>query len=199
MSIRVILTMLLLGISLILSMLYISPLVHLASAVNHLIWQAWLFLKAFDQKLLWFLLSISLLIIFCLRLKPAIAGLFSSPEKREELITTNMLQNWTDVFSGALNRKDNYARWNLAEHLFSLYSQFFHYRYGINQIQFKKALQSGNSDLPSDIATYLKTGCQPFTSLEKKSPFSIGKKPYPLDLNPEQVIAYLEELYKDDS
>lgn len=196
---RVIVFLILSGVSLLFSVLYISPLVHLASGINHLIWQIWWFMKGFDQKLLWLLLSLVVLVIFCIRIAPAVAQITYHEKRPKWFTTSNNLQNWSNAFKGALNKKDDYACWNLAENLFSLYSQFFFYRYGINQFQFKKTLLTGNNDFPPEIAAYLKTGCQPFTSVEKRSPLSIRTKVNPLDLNPELVIAHLEELYRDDS
>lgn len=196
---KTIMFLIILLISLLIALLYIAPMASLASGINHLLWQLWLFLKAFDQRLLWFLLSISLFALCCLRISRVITGSMSLARQPQRHMTTHSLQNWTSVFRDALQKRDLYARWNLAENLFSLYAQFYSYRYGINQFQFKRLLNNGDSNLPDRIARYLKEGSKPFTSVEKGTPFSIRRQSHPLDLNPEQVITYLEELYRDDS
>lgn len=161
-------------------------------------WRFWLVIKAFDQKLLWALLSIFVLIVASWQIAIAVRSSIRSVPDNPQNKSEDNISKWTSLFSSVTSREDEFARWNLAESLFLLYARIYSQRYGVNLQSFKTKLLSDNIDIPIKIKRYLRAGCQNFASIEKRPLIAFKRIEYPLDLDPADVITHLEELYEQD-
>ncbi len=164
----------------------------------YLVWRFWLTVKAFDQKLLWALFSMAVFIVLSFRIAREFKAIDHDSGPKPTSLPHNTITKWSEIFRKALKKRDDYAKWTLAESLFGLYATVYYERYGINQRQFKNLMQQGELDFPSKIQRYLLAGSNPYSSIETGSIFSMNRSAFPLEIDPEEVIKHLERLYERD-
>jgi hypothetical protein len=91
--------------------------------------------------------------------------------------------------------EDFYYQWQLAQELQKLTVQALANLERVERSEIRRRLEQGTiADMSPEILAYLKAGVASFAhSADKKTRFGLGKQTSPLNLDPEQVIQYLED------
>jgi len=91
--------------------------------------------------------------------------------------------------------EDFYYQWQLAQELQKLTVQTLANNERVEHSEIRRRLEQGAiDDMSPEILAYLQVGMVSFTYLADNKPrFGRGKQPSPLDIDPAQVIQYLED------
>ena len=94
-----------------------------------------------------------------------------------------------------LRDEDFYYRWQLAQELQKLTVQLLANNERVERSQIRRRLEQGSiDDMPPEILAYLQAGITSFAHFADSKPrFRRGKQTSSLDLDPAQVIEYLED------
>ncbi len=181
------------------SIIWNEAIYQFGSKLAYWFWRIHLVFKAMDQRLIWALFSTVVFCVFGFRILVLIKDLFPKKIAEKKNERQSNLENWISLYQAVVSeRKNAFARWILAESLFSLYAKIISEQEGINQQQLKKKMDHGEMDLPTDIRRFLQAGYMPFSKIENRW-FAWKKNAYPaLDVAPEKVVKHLEDLYGND-
>ena len=174
--------------------LFLEQMTEFAGGLVNLGWRFWQLVKAFDQRLIWALFSIGVFVICSFRITRTLRDIPLQPKTDKNLQTPDSLKKWVILVRNS-NKRGHYAKWLLPESVFTLTTQIFFERDGTNQRQFRQMLENGEIELPHRIRIFLLAGSTPFNTVEKRNIFSSSRTFFPLDLNPEEMVRHLEDLY----
>ena len=161
-----------------------------------LLYAAWLARIVFDsipQIAIWIVFLVVALLIALRSLSGGRAARFASRELQVTVV--GRLKSWASLVERA--GQEHYARWRLARELRRLTLAILANEKHLSPEQIRQDLAAGRLDLPPEIRDSLLAS---MTSFNYFSPtrFWFWKKPAgpsALDLDPEQVLQYLEERY----
>ncbi len=157
----------------------------------YLAWIGQLIFESIPQIALW---TIFLLIAVVIALKSTFK--MRLPRRRTTYPETGQAQrigDWAKLLRSA--NEDIYYQWQLAQNLQKLTMETLAHDEHVALKEVRQRLTAGQLDISSEIQAYLQAGITSFGHfLEPKSRFRLRKKQStPLDLDPEQVIQFLEE------
>jgi hypothetical protein len=163
--------------------------------VLRILWLGYLFLQSIPQSFLWALLLVAALFISA---RSLIKSRMPTGEVRgEETDRPGQVTVWARRIRWMTH--GGYFEWSLAQHLGRLFLAALAYREQLGRDQIRQYLQAGQLDMPPEIRAYLQAGLSPlppatvgFLSRLLRR-FRPGERPSPLNLDPEQVVRFLEE------
>lgn len=161
-----------------------------------LLYAAWLARIVFDsipQLAIWI---VFLIIALLIALRSLSGRRLARPETRERPVTVvGRIESWAHLIDRA--GQEHYARWRLARELRKLALAILAAEKQLSTEQIKQQLTEGRLDMPPEIRAYLLASMTSFSYLSPTR-FWFRKKPAgssALDLDPEQVLQFLEERY----
>jgi hypothetical protein len=156
----------------------------------YLFWIGHLIFESIPQIIIWALfLFIALLVAAkSLRGKKSL----SQQSQHPDTIEPERIEGWLKLLRRA--NQDDYYKWQLAQRLQKLTLETLAHNERLEPKQVRQDLAAGKLDIPPEIQAYLEAGMTSFSHfLGAKSRFRLRRQSSPLDLNPEQVIKFLED------
>lgn len=153
-------------------------------------WLVSLFLQSLPQFLFWMLFVLVALII-------AVRSLgrgkrVDEPVRRQGGPPGGPVAVWSRLIQHA--EAGGYSKWQLSQSLAKLSWALLGDGERLSAQQIDARIKAGQFDLPPEISAYFQAGMMPYQPVSKlKSRLSLRKSSTPLDLNPEQVIRFLED------
>jgi hypothetical protein len=162
----------------------VGPLVYLA-------WVGQLIFLSIPQIGLW---AIFIFIALIIALRSLAKERTPRPkEPMPEAGRTKRIATWAKLIRQV--DEDFYYQWQLAQALLKLTVQALANNERVERSEIRRRLEQGIiEDMPPEILAYLQAGMTSFAHFSEKKPrFGWGKHTSPLDVDPAQVIQYLED------
>lgn len=159
----------------------------------YLIWIARFFLSAVPHSALWSCYVVFLLLVMGL-------SLVTGRRKKRTLLQPDpdnrgRLENLADLIRQA--EQDDYFKWRLAQQLQKLSLEMIAFQTGQSTDAVRQQLRQGTLAVPAELQRYFAAGLKPLGSVvAPRSRFSTRRTATALDLDPAQVVQFLES---DDS
>jgi hypothetical protein len=157
--------------------------------VSYLAWLGDLVYRSFDQQALWaaMLIVLLMLALISLRLKPSLTHPMTKPAPEPP----QRVRRWVKRLDEA--QRGTYMQWRLAQHIYALVLDSLAYRSGLSPEQVEGNFDAYTDDLPAEISAYLRAARGFETSSSMSRRLFSASIPQPLDLPPENILAFLEE------
>jgi hypothetical protein len=157
----------------------------------YLLWIGRFLFEALPQAVIWAGFFFMLLLIMGISL---LGRNRSTPRSRHTVaVPQARIAAWLDLLQKA--ERDTYFRWRLAQRLQRLVLDIFAYRADQSLRQTRQQLKQGELAIPPELQAYFQASLQPLGYLSRpKRPFAAKAAPSPLDLDPAQVVQFLESL-----
>lgn len=155
----------------------------------YVFWYLTLFLRSLPQFLFWAIFILVALIM-------ALRSLSRERDERGSKIEPPALGGPVAVWSRLIHHAEagGYSRWQLSQSLARLTWELVGDGERLTTQQIDTRLRRGELDLPPEIRAYFQAGMAPYQPISRLKRRLLGNHTNtPLDLNPEQVIQYLEE------
>lgn len=160
--------------------------------VEYVLWTMGLLYNAFPQ-LIWALFLTVLLALAAASLRPA----KPARQSRADPVDVQRLTR-AEIWSQQLKQRTqgDYFKWYLARELTALALQVISHHERMTEEQVQAQLESGNLRIPTEVLAYFQTSLETRSSqqyTELKAQYQARGLPSPLEMDPEQVIRYLEK------
>ena len=154
-----------------------------------MLWIGRIILAAVPQAALWSCYVTAFLLIM------GVSLLTRRPKKRSTaqptIDTGGRLENLANLIAQA--EHDHYFKWRLAQHLQKLSLDVIAYHTGQSVDTIRQQFKQGTADVPPELQAYFKAGLQPLGSISpSQNRLSRRPSPSPLDLDPAEVVKFLE-------
>jgi len=155
-----------------------------------LAWIGRLLLGALPQEFIWAIFVLIALLVAARNLfKPSAS---SPPVPRSQPSPAGRIERWATLIEQS--RQETYYRWQLAQPLQALIIDVLAHRQRLTPRQIKQQLAANSLKLPPEIQAYLQASMISFSRLlADRSRFRSGSAPSPLDLDPEEIVHFLED------
>ena len=164
----------------------------IATPLLYVFWIGRLLLESIPQIGFWWLFLFIALAVAgrsLLKHKPA-----PQPTRRAEKAGRGRIETWAKLIIES--KQETYYKWQLAQHLQELTLAVLAHDERLTPKQIKQRLLDNQLDMPPEIQAYLQAGMTSFSHLLGPRPrFGSKAQPSPLDLDPEQIIQFLEEKF----
>lgn len=156
-------------------------------------WLARIIFETIPQVAIWI---IFLFVALLVTLRSLSGGRAVRLDSRETPVrVTGRIESWARLVDQA--GQEHYARWRLAREMRKLTLAILASEKQLSQEQVMRALQDNRLDLPPEIRAYLQASMTSFSYFSPTRFWFWQKptRPSDLDLDPEQVLQFLEERY----
>ena len=156
----------------------------------YVFWYVTLFLRSLPQFLFW---AIFILMALTIALRSLSRG---DGAERKAKVEPPTLGGPVAVWSRLIQHAEagGYSRWQLSQSLARLTWELLGNGERLSTQQVDARLRQGDLDLPPEVRAYFQAGMIPYQPISRLKRRLLGNHTNtPLDLNPEQVIQYLEE------
>lgn len=110
------------------------------------------------------------------------------------------VERWAFLLARAQN--DNYFKWRLGQQLQKLALRAIAHQKGQSIKETRLQLRQGDLNLPPELQTFFEASLQPLGYLAANRRFGFWRgrrRPSPLDLDPQRVVAFLENLDQENN
>lgn len=156
-------------------------------------WLARIIFETIPQVAIWIIFLVVALLV---ALRSLSGGRAVRLDSRETPVrVTGRIESWARLVDQA--GQEHYARWRLAREMRKLTLAILASEKQLSQEQVMRALQDNRLDLPPEIRAYLQASMTSFSYFSPTRFWFWQKptRPSDLDLDPEQVLQFLEERY----
>lgn len=154
------------------------------------VWYTTLILNAFPDTFYWALFIIATVVI-AIRSLTRRADLERRP-RRQTIETGGPVTTWSRLIEHADD--GGYSRWQLSQSLCKLTWDMVQNQDHRSMQRIEEQLRNQTLDLPSEIQAYFEAGLLPYQPLSKlQRRLRMNNSPAALDLDPAEVVSYLEQ------
>jgi hypothetical protein len=170
----------------------------------YIVWIARLLYESLPQALVW---GGFVVLAFFLVGKHVVLRLPPAPDRDPPAASPGRVTTWARLVGPAA--RDRYTRWRLAQRLSQLALETLAHQARGQPEQLRRRLEDGALDIPPELNAYLRAGqaqYAPRSSPRRWWPPAIpGRRlgaapaPAPLDLDPEELVQYLEQIMQQST